>query len=132
MSPTEPASTSTPADRRSGSPKEERNAQASGNAAVPPCQPGPPSPLGESEQARADLLDLAESAATLADRAKQLGLRRTARETARWASQLRASRTRVLAQPAHLPAAQAYIEAAADLLATVAARIGAAHRGATS
>lgn len=84
----------------------------------------------EAEQTRADLLDLAEAARLLADRAKQLGMRRTARETARMASLLRASRTRLASQPAHLESAQAYVTAAAELLSTIALRIGgAAARG---
>lgn len=77
------------------------------------------------EQVRADLLDLAETSDEMAARADGLGLRQTARQLQRMSKMLRASRTRTIAQPSHILAAEAYVLTAVDLIADAARKIGA-------
>lgn len=71
-----------------------------------------------------DLRDLTAAAVWLTKRSAELRIRATERELKHLRAQLRAATTRLVHQPRYLHTAQAYIEVAAERLATIACRIG--------
>jgi hypothetical protein len=131
-SPTVPTTTPTTPDARqqhSGQPEREaRRAAALYSVAV--ANPlNRPASVDNPAETSDDLADLADASQVLADQADRLGLRQSAAHARHMGKQLRATRTRLRAQPKHLASAQAYVETCAKQLADIAGRIGDSNHG---